>query len=194
MSRFEDFKIEFGVLCDYVGNDDVVIIPDGVREIAGWGFQGCFCKTVVIPASVRKIDEYAFVECHGLRKIVVKSGNKVFFSVNGCLFNRKPRMLLKVADVSISKFVFPEGVTSIGNSAFLGCEMIQELVVPEGVTEIGEWTFFGCSRLSRLWMPESVLSVGEDAFTGCDLLKIIGKVGSFAEKYALENGIEFEVV
>ena len=196
MSRFEDFKIEFGVLTDFVGDDDeVVVIPNGVTEIAGWGFQGCNCvRKIVVPASVRNIDEYAFVECHGLRDIVVKHSNESFFSVDGCLFSKKPKVLLKVPDVNISHFKIPKGVTAVGNSAFLNCEKLQELVLPEGVTEIGEWAFFGCCCLKKIVIPESLCNIGDDAFNGCDSLKIFGKTGSFAEVYAKKNHLLFESI
>ena len=47
----------------------------------------------------------------------------------------------------IGKFVIPEGVTSIGDSAFYNCAGIKELILPTSVTSIGASVFYGCDNL-----------------------------------------------
>lgn len=36
-----DFIIEGNVLIKYVGNDEVVVIPDSITKIGYWAFAGC---------------------------------------------------------------------------------------------------------------------------------------------------------
>ena len=70
-------------------------------------------------------------------------------------------------DYEIRKATVKYGITSIGESAFLGCRGMTELTLPSSVTRIGNSAFEGCSGLTELTLPNSVMSIGEYAFEGC---------------------------
>ena len=63
----------------------------------------------------------------------------------------------------------PEGLTSIGMSAFDYCQKVTSVPIPEGVTSIGKRAFHYCKALTTMNMPESVDSIGLYAFVGCAL-------------------------
>ena len=70
-------------------------------------------------------------------------------------------------DYEIRKATVKYGITSIGESAFLGCRGMTELTLPNSVTSIGGNAFEGCSGLTELILPNSVTSIGDGAFRGC---------------------------
>ena len=94
---------------------------------------------------------------------------------------------------SLTSVTLPEGVTSIGDSAFRGCKKLADaegfvivkgilfdytgpggnVVVPEGVTSIGYSAFWKCSSLTSVTLPEGVTSIGNGAFCGCSSLTSI---------------------
>lgn len=61
----------------------------------------------------------------------------------------------------------PEGMTSIGNEAFMGCSSLQSVSIPESVTEIEESAFYGCNGLESLVIPNGVTRIRKSAFSAC---------------------------
>ena len=71
----------------------------------------------------------------------------------------------------IKTVVIETGVTSIGNKAFTGCEVLTSVTLPEsGLETIGEKAFMGCEKLSSITIPKSVTTIKEEAFFSCDAL------------------------
>ena len=68
----------------------------------------------------------------------------------------------------IKTVVIEAGVTSIGNKAFTGCEVLTSVTLPEsGLETIGEKAFMGCEKLSSITLPKSVTTIKEQAFYSC---------------------------
>ncbi len=104
-----------------------------------------------------------------------------------------------VTDKDIEWFDIPEKVgktvygahkvVSINAHAFQWCEKLEEVTIPDTVTSIGAYAFGSCGKLCNLYIPASVTSIGDYAFANCDNLTIITPKGSYAEEYAIQNGI-----
>ncbi|MBR5620245.1 MAG: leucine-rich repeat domain-containing protein, partial [Clostridia bacterium] len=67
----------------------------------------------------------------------------------------------------------PDGVTSIGNSAFYHCTSLASVTIPDSVTSIGGYAFYLCSSLTSITIPDSVTSIGDETFDGCTSLTSI---------------------
>ena len=84
------------------------------------------------------------------------------------------------------KVEIPEGVTTIGNSAFSRCTALTSVEIPDSVTTIGNSAFSGCEALTSVKIPASVTTIGSYAFSGCEALtsvKIpasVTTIGSYA--------------
>ena len=63
-----------------------------------------------------------------------------------------------------------EGVTSVGDNAFVAFTNITELTLPDGLTEIGYQAFRGCTALASVNLPASLTTVDTGAFYGCTAL------------------------
>ena len=73
----------------------------------------------------------------------------------------------------IEKVVIENGVTSIGDYAFRGCNSLTSITIPNSVTSIGDYAFSECYRLTSITIPNSVTSIGDYAFYGCSGLTSI---------------------
>jgi len=69
----------------------------------------------------------------------------------------------------------PEGIKSIGESAFKSCKSLKTFKIPDSVEgEIGKDCFNGCEMLTSVQIGENITSIGTNAFNGCKkLVKVV---------------------
>ena len=72
---------------------------------------------------------------------------------------------------ALTSISIPNSVTSIGTRAFSGCDLTS-ITLPNGIKEIKEGTFSGCHNLSTISIPNSVTAIKEYAFDSSGLTSI----------------------
>ena len=155
----------------FVYEDNILFNKDKSRIIS---FRNQKLTSYVIPASVTRIEEFAFSRCESLTEVVIPNsvtniGKRAF--ANCC---------------SLTEVVIPNSVTNIGKGAFHKCESLTDVVIPNSVTSIGDRTFLGCSSLTEVVIPNSVTSIGKGTFANCSSLTEVGipnsvtSIGGFA--------------
>lgn len=71
------------------------------------------------------------------------------------------------------RFVVPDRVEAIGDSAFEGCKALEEIVLPAGLKSIGKCAFWGCESLGQIVLPAGLKSIGRNVFRNCKKLREI---------------------
>ena len=74
---------------------------------------------------------------------------------------------------NIVSVVIEEGVTTVGNSAFLGLSNLEKVEISSTVWSIERNAFANCSSLTSITIPSGVMDIESFAFSGCDSLKDI---------------------
>ncbi len=76
-------------------------------------------------------------------------------------------------ELTVTKAVIKDGVTTIGSKAFYDCEGLTSVDIANSVKSIGELAFYDCDELTSVIIPDSVKSIGKRAFADCDGLTSI---------------------
>ena len=153
-----------------------VTIPKGVTRIYFSVFENCSSLTsVTIPGSVASIDAEAFSGCSSLTSVTIPGS---VTSIGTDAFNNCSSLTaVYISDLAAwcnisfaSDFANP---LYYAKNLYLNDELITDLVIPEGVTSIGGSAFNNCSNLTSVTIPASVTSIGRKAFNNCSSLTAV---------------------
>lgn len=73
----------------------------------------------------------------------------------------------------LEKVELNEGLETIEDEAFNGCENIQAISFPSTLKKIGEWAFARCGLIAEVKLPEGLTELGKFAFDDCTSIKKI---------------------
>lgn len=172
-----------GILLKYNGSDQDIRIPDGIKFIADFAFEGYDHNIVSVsfPPSVKKIGDYAFTNMKALEQVdfskgLVEIGDAAFFACE------------MLHDIEL-----PDTFESIGVSAFEQCTSLMNITIPGSTKEIGESAFkgtpyFDSARDEFVIVGDGILIKYNGGSSYVDIpdgVKII--VGAFAGNEALQG-------
>lgn len=185
-----DFVILDGVLLDYQGGAQEIVVPDAIREIAPKGLTNVNAQKIVLPKQLVKIWEYGVSGCKNLKEINIPGNvsDIAYHAFSEC--------------TALESAVINEGTENIGHHAFAGCSALKTLTIKEGLKQIEDHAFVNDRNLTEATIPKSVVSIGEKAFgyyssfyTGNavvknnPLLTMRCYPDSKAHQYAVENAL-----
>ena len=192
----------------------VYVVPEGVEVIGSNAFSNTRLKAVILPKSLKVIEELAFNGCGELMALTPLPGLKVIKTgaFKGCF--------------KLPTIIVPETVTRIENCAFNSCSSLNSIVVdpknkkyasfdgalftkdgkkllkyPEGrmieryeppqtTSQIGDYALFGCKSIKSVALHKNVTRVGKGAFLACDSLESID-VDPNNDEYRSADGVLF---
>ena len=142
--------------------DNHIVIPtlsldgDAVTAIGSRAFEKQEQITsVVIPSSVTRIEEGAFLYCKSLASVTFPEGPEASVYIGIIAFGYCP----------LETLVIPGSVKYIDSDAFSPC--CKEVILLDGVEELGSHAFEINPLLEKVVIPKSVTRVGQDQFFNC---------------------------
>ncbi|MDD5823225.1 MAG: leucine-rich repeat protein [Firmicutes bacterium] len=131
-----------------------IVLPDGLNEIGQTAFQNSKLTSVVLPDSVTTLGLAAYTGSTELTEIKLSASLKNI--PNNAFAN------VGTSSAEVQEIVIPEGVVSIGTSAFAG-RHVETLSLPSTLQTIGSKAFEN-HQLTSITLPNSVTSIGSQAF------------------------------
>ena len=159
------------VLYKYTGDEEEVIVEDGIETIGSNAFNGNKkLRRVVVPESVNIIWAGVFKDCSNLSEVVLPKHMDFIssFAFENC--------------VSLKEITLPDGMTKLGDHAFAGCENLREVILPDTIVQLYGGVFEGCKNLEKVHLPSMaegldygvenwIPRVEGNFFKGCEKLK-----------------------
>ena len=157
-----------------------VTMPNTIKYISGRAFEGCSSLTsITIPSSVTDINYRAFYGCNSLSNVEI-SDIAAWCGINfGSPTLRSYANPLEYAQhlylngVEVKDLIIPDGVTSIGERAFVKCSSLTSVTIPNSVTSIGNVAFGYCDNLATITLPNSIATIENSTFSHCSSLSTI---------------------
>jgi hypothetical protein len=103
-----------------------------------------FVGNFALPDSVTNIANGALAGCPQLTAITASEQNLYFATLNGVLFDKSMTTLIQFPGAVGGSYTVSNGITSLGNTAFLGCSNLTRIAIPASVTNVGSTTFQNC--------------------------------------------------
>lgn len=137
----------------YEVNDQTVIIND-------YAFYYKSVNYLIIPASVKRIGDYACQYVVGLKAVNFHKSKVEYIgksAFEGCTF--------------LGSVILPNTVTYLGERAFRCCTSMGSITLSTSLNSIEKNTFELCSALVEIKIPEGIEKIGDSAFLNCESLR-----------------------
>lgn len=99
-----------------------------------------------------------------------------------------PESVFESAPVAVVSVVVPEGVVTIGRSAFARARSLVRVTLPKSLRQIEAYAFAACWSLKSIEVPPSVTIIDSWAFAGCDSLTSVSIPGVTMISHNAFNG------
>lgn len=173
---------------DFEREDDVPneeVLPTDTFTYVGEDHPPKEVQTIIISSDVKEIEQGAFKDLPNLKSVVFSD---------------------ETSDLRIEKNAFENcpmlttirlnGVTFIGDEAFLNCVGLVAVELGSDVQHIGMGAFKNCTALSTVTIPPNVTFIGDYAFANCTGLKTANVMEGVVEisAYCFQNDNSLEQV
>lgn len=162
---------------EYLENIKKIIIEDGVTSIGAIGGLTrveCTVEQVIIPSSVKVIEEYAFCGCNKLKELTIPNGvyeigHAAFANCSALEKVNIPTSVKIIKDsvfqgTNLKEIIIPDSVISIEAQAFYECRCLESIIIPNNVTSIESEAFAMCSKLTSVLISSSETNIESHAF------------------------------
>jgi len=181
MAGKSDFEVSsYGELQRYHGNEEHVVIPDGVRTVKKGAFSGNDHIRTVDLNEASCLEPTAFEGCGELEAVIVHDylqdiGTRAFAGCHslmsvGCAHDEEWPDTLFLGDEAFAECTSLESVDlydvsfwlEVADRCFRGCAALTSVVLGEALARLGDDVFGGCTTLERISLPMALRSQTPD--------------------------------
>lgn len=165
----QDVTFASNVVCSSI-KKIIVHSPDIVSQL---GYTCGFPETLVLKTDLLLKEEDVAAKAHEhINDNYIKHFSIVnpgYKEIDGIVYTNNEEKLV-ACSMEKEHVVIPDGVKTIGSSAFANC-MIKSVIIPDSVTEIRGEAFKQCQNLESVIFGKNVKIIGRRAFSQCYNIK-----------------------
>jgi hypothetical protein len=175
-----------------------VHLPSTLTSVEAYAFTEAYALEQITGGSVDTVyADDCFSECHNLRQFPMPLTESVIAWLKRVNPSYAYAELSQSHNGVTTGITVPPGNTEIGDYQFVyNFNLKDKLVLPEGVVSIGASAFSECFNIREIVLPDSLTTIGANAFGDCYNLKVNIPValeylddGAFSNCYSLKTAI-----
>ena len=194
MGEFKDFDISY---CgwtkgnwdlNYKGESKDMVIPkeliDGCdKEVACVRISSSTddIESIYLPENVPDVWLGTLFNSRCIKEINVSPDSKYLKSIDGVLFSKDGKRLIKFPAVKAGEYTVPDGVEKIENIAFSNAA-IEKINFPDSLTEISDYAFQN-SQIKSAKIPAGVKEIDDNVFMNASKLEEFEFLGDTKVNY-----------
>ncbi len=142
-----------------------VVLADSIQRLGESCFRGCQALTsLTLPANAEVLGEDYLVNCTALQSIDVPDTNAHYASVDGVLYTKDKKTLLRCPEAKEGHVDVDSGTVTIGEWSFDNCSKVTEIILPTSVTTIQSFAFSNCRNVEVIFILKNVRTIEQSAF------------------------------
>lgn len=150
-----------------------ITVPDSVTTVGTGAFSYCMnLEKASFGSKLSSLPSNAFMGCSKLTGIEISEDNPNYKADGLMVFSKDGKTLMSYLNAAGSITV-PDGITTIGESAFADCSELTGVTLPDSVTTIEQYAFSNSYDLEKVMIGKNVSTIGDHAFYGCSLKSIV---------------------
>lgn len=139
-----------------------IIVPDGVKVIAGAAFSGW--DTAIVPENVDQLSASGKTKYNLSYTVTSIKLPDTLKTIGGSAFYRM---------LGLKSIVLPESLTFVDSYAFAFCEGLTSLSGGGNIEKIGDYAFYYCVSIPSFRFSSNTKEIGDSVFNGCAALKTV---------------------
>ena len=174
-----------------------VQLTENIETLEAGAFINCSAlEEITLVEGIKNISDQTFEGCSSLEKIVLPEGLEYigYHFIKGTNVSR-----IEIPSSVKESGYYGNHYMTTGGGALGGALALEEVVFADGMKKIPSYI---CSNnineknsvLSKVVIPDSVTEIGNYAFYNCGNMTIYGTKNSYAQTYAKQNNIPFEIL
>lgn len=207
----DDFIVKAGVATKYTGIKSIVVVPEGVTELAPclfWDNQ--VIEEVILPDTLVNISGDTFYNSASLKKVNIPKnvkfmGNNPFAGcpnievinespyfnlVDGILYNRDfTRLIYYPISKKDDRYEIKEGCRILGKHSFYLCDNLKEVVIPSSIIKLENNPFSGCTKINLI-NKSDYYHIDDSVIYDKDYSSVIGCLNSINTDYLVLKDVK----
>lgn len=180
----------------------------GMAVLTGWDNSS---ETLYVPhyignVLVAEIGDSAFSNDDFIKTLDLSDANRMYhigeFAFANSVLTGALVIPTRVTYVGVAAFQNCDSLTSVQYSSdggavsaqcFMDCDNLEKVILTDYITSIGQYSFQNCPALTDIYMPKNIRNIDSTAFENSENVVIHCFSGSYAQQYAEENGISYQL-